>query len=182
MLGFIHVKLSGIQVSREVRNREIKQSLQRIPLSREIQPTVSGQQVMKTHSMTLGYLAWLFGIFGAHRFYYGKPISGVLYLFTLGLLGIGWIFDLFLIPTMDDEARAQFRAGEIEYSVAWLLFAFVGVFGVHRFYMGDILWGILFLVTGGFFGLGMIYDVFTLNDQISRRNWLAQPRYVVAHY
>ena len=82
---------------------------------------------------------------------------------------------------MDAESRSLFRAGEIDYSVAWLLFAFVGVFGLHRFYMGDILWGIVYLLTGGILGLGLIFDIFTLNDQISRRNWLSQPRYVVAH-
>ncbi len=51
-----------------------------------------------THLKSIGYILWLFGFLGAHRFYYGKPISGTIYFFTLGLLGIGWIVDLFLIP------------------------------------------------------------------------------------
>jgi TM2 domain-containing membrane protein YozV len=50
-----------------------------------------------THSTFVGYLLWIFGFMGAHRFYYGKPISGTIYFFTLGLLGVGWIIDLFLI-------------------------------------------------------------------------------------
>ena len=30
-----------------------------------------------THHLAIGYVAWLFyGIFGLHRFYYNKPISG----------------------------------------------------------------------------------------------------------
>ena len=29
-----------------------------------------------THFKTIGYLLWLFGFTGAHRFYFGKPISG----------------------------------------------------------------------------------------------------------
>ena len=44
----------------------------------------------RTHSVLIGYLAWVFGFTGAHRFYYGRPVSGTIYFFTLGLLGIGW--------------------------------------------------------------------------------------------
>ena len=44
-----------------------------------------------THSVLLGYLLWIFGFIGAHRFYYGKQISGVIWFFTLGLFFIGWI-------------------------------------------------------------------------------------------
>lgn len=37
------------------------------------------------------------GCFGVHRFYVGKIGSGILYLFTCGLLGIGWVVDIILI-------------------------------------------------------------------------------------
>ena len=32
-----------------------------------------------THSRVVGYLVWLLGFTGAHRFYYGRPISGTIY-------------------------------------------------------------------------------------------------------
>ena len=44
-----------------------------------------------THLLAVGYLLWIFGFLGAHRFYFGKPVSGTIWFFTLGLLGIGWL-------------------------------------------------------------------------------------------
>lgn len=123
-----------------------------------------------THSKLVGYLLWLFGFLGAHRFYYGKPVTGTIWFFTLGLLGIGWLIDLFLIPAMDRQADLRFQAGPTNYSLAWLLLTFLGVFGMHRFYLGKWLTGLLYLLTFGLFGLGVLYDFWTLNDQISVRH------------
>lgn len=124
----------------------------------------------QTHSVLFGYLLWIFGFLGMHRFYYGKPISGTIWFFTLGLLGIGWIVDLFLIPGMDREADIRFLDGEIDYNIAWLLLAFLGAFGIHRMYMGKWISGLIYLVTIGLFGIGLIYDLWTLNDQITVLN------------
>ena len=120
-----------------------------------------------THSKTIGYILWVFGFTGAHRFYYGRPVTGTLWFFTLGLLGIGWLVDLFLIPGMDQEADLRFRAGRVDYSVAWVLLAFLGLFGVHRMYMGKWVTGIIYLCTAGLLGIGYLYDFWTLNDQIT---------------
>jgi TM2 domain-containing membrane protein YozV len=54
--------------------------------------------------------------------------------------------------------------------VTWILLTFLGIFGVHRFYMGKWLTGLLWLVTGGLFLLGVLYDYWTLNEQISEVN------------
>jgi TM2 domain-containing membrane protein YozV len=124
----------------------------------------------ETHSKTIGYLLWIFGFMGAHRFYYGKPITGTIWFFTLGLLGVGWIIDLFLIPSMNREADRRFAAGPVDYSVAWLLLTFLGIFGAHRFYMGKWGTGIIYLLTFGLVGLGYLYDYWTLNAQISDLN------------
>jgi TM2 domain-containing membrane protein YozV len=123
-----------------------------------------------THSKTIGYLLWIFGFTGSHRFYYGKPVTGTLWFFTLGLLGIGWLIDLFLIPGMDRQADFRFQGGPVNYSVAWILLTFLGLFGVHRLYMGKWLTGILYLLTLGLFGLGYLYDYWTLNSQIDELN------------
>ena len=123
-----------------------------------------------THSKTVGYLLWIFGFTGSHRFYYGRPITGTIWFFTFGLLGIGWLIDLFLIPSMDRQADLRFEAGRINYSVAWLLLTFLGLFGVHRLYMGKWLTGIVYLLTLGLFGLGYLYDYWTLNGHIAALN------------
>ena len=123
-----------------------------------------------THSKVIGYALWILGFTGAHRFYYGKPVTGTIWFFTLGLLGIGWLIDLFLIPLMDRQADLRFEAGPLDYSVAWLLLAFLGLFGVHRMYMGKWLTGIIYLLTVGLAGLGYLYDYWTLNDQLSMLN------------
>jgi len=123
-----------------------------------------------THSITIGYILWIFGFMGMHRFYYGKPISGTVYFFTLGLLGIGWIVDLFLIPGMDREADLRFTPGPTDYNICWILLVFLGAFGIHRMYMKKWLSGILYLFTLGVFGLGILYDLWTLNDQLTEVN------------
>ncbi len=124
----------------------------------------------ETHSLAIGYLLWIFGFLGAHRFYYGRQFSGTLYFFTLGLLLIGWLVDLFLIPSLNRKADIRYQTGPIDYNIAWLLLTFLGIFGVHRMYMGKWLTGIIYLATLGLFGLGYIFDLWTLNDQINERN------------
>jgi len=131
--------------------------------------------VADTHSKLFGYILWLFGFTGSHRFYYGRPVSGTIYFFTFGLFLIGWIIDLFLIPSMDRQADLRFESGRIDYNLAWLLLVFLGFFGIHRFYMGKWLTGILYLLTGGLIGLGVLYDFWTLNSQISELNRLGRP-------
>ena len=123
-----------------------------------------------THSLLVGYILWVFGFLGAHRFYFGRPISGTIYLFTLGLLGIGWLVDLFLMPSLERTADLRFNDGPLDYTVAWVLLTFVGFLGIHRFYQEKWLSGALYLLTGGVFGIGIIYDFWTLNDQISLEN------------
>lgn len=123
-----------------------------------------------THSIVVGYILWIFGFMGAHRFYYGKPISGTIWFFTFGVLGVGWFIDLFLIPSMDRSADRRYKTGPIDYNVAWLLLTFLGMFGVHRFYMGKWISGLIWLCTGGLFLLGYLYDFWTLNEQVSYAN------------
>ncbi len=123
-----------------------------------------------THSKTIGYVLWIFGFTGAHRFYFGKPISGTIWLLTGGLFLVGWIVDLFLIPGMERKAELRYKEGPVDYSVAWILLTFLGYLGIHRMYMGKWFTGLLYAVTGGLFVVGWVYDFCTLNSQITEIN------------
>jgi hypothetical protein len=62
--------------------------------------------------LTALLLCLLLGWVGAHRFYVGKIGTGLIWLFSLGIFGIGLIFDLILIATgelRDKEARRLVR-------------------------------------------------------------------------
>jgi TM2 domain-containing membrane protein YozV len=123
-----------------------------------------------THSLGVGYLLWVFGFTGSHRFYYGKPITGTIWFFTFGLFLVGWFVDLFLMPAMERSAERRYVEGAHDYTVAWVLLTFLGVFGVHRFYLAKWVTGVLYLCTAGLFGIGYLYDYWTLNEQVSERN------------
>jgi TM2 domain-containing membrane protein YozV len=125
-----------------------------------------------THSIPLGYLLWIFGFTGAHRFYYGRTWTGILYYLTFGLFLIGWIVDFFLIPNMERESNHRYTQGAYDYNIAWLLLTFLGIFGVHRFYLGKWITGIIWLCTGGFFLIGYLYDFLNLNEMVSEKNLL----------
>lgn len=124
----------------------------------------------QTHSKLIGYVLWFFGFTGAHRFYYGKPVTGTIWFFTFGLFGIGWIIDAFLIPSMDRAADNKYTAGPYDYNIAWILLTFLGIFGVHRFYLQKWVTGIIWLLTGGLFLVGYLFDFWFLNEQVSDSN------------
>lgn len=124
----------------------------------------------QTHYVAIGYILWIFGFVGAHRFYYGKPITGTIWFFTLGLLFVGWLVDLFLIPSMCEQATRRNVAGPLDHTIAWVLLTFLGVFGVHRFYLGKWITGLLYFLTGGLLFLGVLYDFWTLNEQVTEEN------------
>ena len=103
-----------------------------------------------THSKLIGYLLWIFGFMGAHRFYYGRPITGTIWFFTLGLFFIGWIVDLFLIPGMDRDCDVRYEEGQKDYNITWILLTFLGIFGLHRLYLEKWFTALIWFLTLGF--------------------------------
>jgi len=66
-------------------------------------------------SKTVALLLWFFlGWISAHRFYLGKTGTGILYLVTGQLAGIGWIVDLFLIGVMVDNYNNKKKIEELQ--------------------------------------------------------------------
>ena len=135
---------------------------------------------MNTHSKLIGYLLWIVGFTGAHRFYFGKPLTGTLWFLTGGFFLVGWLIDLLLIPGMDRQADRRYATGAIDYSIGWLLLTFLGVLGAHRFYMGKWISGLIYLLISGmavlfpplvlFIAIGYGVDLFTLIGQIDSLN------------
>ena len=64
----------------------------------------------KVSSAYILWLGCLLQLHGLHRLYNGKVFTGLLWLFTFGLLGVGQVIDLVLIPNMVDEHNTKLRA------------------------------------------------------------------------
>jgi len=135
---------------------------------------------MNTHSKLIGYLLWIVGFTGAHRFYFGKPLTGTLWFCTGGFFLVGWLIDVFLIPGMDRRADNRYAAGSVDYSIGWLLLTFLGFLGAHRFYMGKWISALVYLLISGLavllpplvvlVALGYAIDLYTLNGQMDALN------------
>lgn len=70
---------------------------------------------MSRKSGLTAFLLWaciFIGLGGLHRFYVGRKWSGLLYLLTWGLLGIGQLIDLFMLGGMVRMANLE---GSVRY-------------------------------------------------------------------
>jgi len=61
------------------------------------------REIRSTGTAYILCIIGFFGFAGIHRFYLGRPLTGLLWLFTGGLCWIGTIVDLILIPDMVDS-------------------------------------------------------------------------------
>ena len=71
---------------------------------------------------------------------------------------------------MERSADLRYSSGSKSYTVSWVLLTFLGIFGIHRFYMGKWITGLIWLLTGGLLLLGLLYDLWTLNEQVDDIN------------
>ena len=76
-------------------------------LQTTVQTTVAAPTLDGPKNVCVAYILWAFlGYFGAHRFYLGYIGTGILWFFTCGLFGIGWLIDLCLIPSLTAKMNA----------------------------------------------------------------------------
>jgi TM2 domain len=73
-------------------------------------------------------------------------------------------------PRHESAGRPPLSDWALELHCGWVLLTFLGIFGIHRFYMGKWITGIVYLLTGGLVGIGLLYDLWTLNGQVSEIN------------
>ncbi len=67
-------------------------------------------------SAVVAYLLWFFlGIFAAHRFYLGRPLSAILQILSYFILigFIWWVIDFFLLPGLirQENDNLRYRLG-----------------------------------------------------------------------
>ncbi|WNM23547.1 NINE protein [Demequina capsici] len=55
-------------------------------------------------------------------------------------------------------------------AVTYILWFFLGVLGIHQFYLGKVGRGLLYLFTAGVFGIMLIVDLFTIPSQVRTVN------------
>ncbi|ESP02601.1 hypothetical protein LOTGIDRAFT_237918 [Lottia gigantea] len=109
------------------------------------------------------YLLWFpFGILGFHLFYLNRPAQGLLYFFTFGLCGIGWLVDLFRIPHMVNDCNSEVKVYEPHSMFASYVLCVspFGILGLHHYYLNRPIWGILYTFTFGLLGVGWVVDWF----------------------
>jgi hypothetical protein len=62
------------------------------------------------YSVTVAYILWLcsgFGALGFHRFYLGKVGTGILWMCTGGMFGIGCVIDAVTLPRQVQDANVR---------------------------------------------------------------------------
>jgi len=73
-------------------------------------PQLPAKPPNKVSSAYILWLGCLLQLNGLHRLYNGKIITGLIWLGTFGLFGVGQLIDLFLIPRMVDDYNTKLRA------------------------------------------------------------------------
>ncbi|ELT91080.1 hypothetical protein CAPTEDRAFT_75072, partial [Capitella teleta] len=119
------------------------------------------------------------GLFGGHHYLMKNTKWGLLYTFTLGLLGCGWIADLFRMPVLVTRANTEnklrmessrWNEAHCLLNHAYVLWFPLGIFGFHHFYLGRHSWGVTYIFTLGCFGIGWLIDACRIPSFVEEAN------------
>lgn len=96
---------------------------------------------------------------------------GFLYLFTLGVYGVGWVLDGFFMPSLVDQSNTKEKyTTDLEILKTYLIAASpFGVLGGHQYYSGRKLWGLAYTLTLGGCGVWWMIDLFRISAIVHRR-------------
>ena len=72
--------------------------------------------------------------------------------------------------TTYQAAHTAITAPPKSIGTAYILWAFLGLLGAHQFYMGKTGRGISMLLTFGWLGIGLLVDLFTMENQVIEAN------------
>ncbi|XP_002740495.1 uncharacterized protein LOC100375740 [Saccoglossus kowalevskii] len=151
-------------------------------------PTEAFIHIQKKKVLEAYILALPFGWLGFHHFYLKRPGFGLLYFFTFGLLGFGWIFDWFRIPFLVEECNRRMLRERIPTSTpmpprkrlddAYILACWpLGILGLHHYYLERYAWGLAYTFTLSFLGIGWIIDILRMPWLVESVNLDMQYRY-----
>lgn len=123
----------------------------------------------KEKSVGTAYILGLspFGPFGAYHYYLGNIRLGLVYTFTVGIFGIGWIVDLFRMPKLVKKAGLGTKSVGTAYIMAMPPF---GLFGAHHYYLGNYALGATYTWSLGIFTVGWIVDLFRMKGLVKAAN------------
>ncbi|KAH9504066.1 hypothetical protein Btru_067666 [Bulinus truncatus] len=120
------------------------------------------------------------GILGGHHYYLDRPVWGVLYSLTLGLVGVGWVFDWMRMPRLvsrvNQEVHGKRAPNTKTADDAYILWFVFGLLGFHHFYLGRPLWGMLYFFTMGLLGIGWLVDMCRIPFLVDEVNKLNEER------
>ena len=127
----------------------------------------------KSVVMTFVLSLWVTGFCGGHHFYLRRYFFGFVYLYSLGLCGIGYIIDICRVPSLVRRANKSISTNTTQEKTlddAYLMWFPFGFLGLHHFYLKRWKWGCLYLFTAGLFAIGWIVDLFRLTYLVERYN------------
>lgn len=84
----------GCQVEEIKKNEQPNIVINNANTNSNVNTNQNGMYMGRPRNKWVAFLLCFFlGFVGAHKFYEGKAGMGILYLFTVGLFGIGWVID-----------------------------------------------------------------------------------------
>jgi hypothetical protein len=105
----------------------------------------------------------LLGIVGGHHFYLGRNGWGVVYALTLGLFGVGWVFDGLRLPSIVEGVNRQ-EPVQLTLGETVLSWATLGVLGGHHYALGNLAQAVYYTLTLGGLGVGWLSDAARISD------------------